>query len=67
MDYDPRLRNGDRIEVYTAANEWRMATVVSVARDEVTVIIDGRESQRPFPWFSARRPVNLVGRRLPLT
>ena len=67
MNFDPTLRGGDRIEVYTPGIEWRMATVARADRDEVTVIIDGRESQRPFPWFSARRPVNLVGRRLPLT
>lgn len=67
MEYDPRLRKGDRVEVYTAANEWRMAAVVSVARDEVTVIVDGQEYQRAFPWFGARRPVGLVGKILPRT
>tara|TARA_R110000868_G_scaffold53537_2_gene167913 strand:+ start:343 stop:555 length:213 start_codon:yes stop_codon:yes gene_type:complete len=67
MNYDRTLRQGDRIEVYTAANEWRMATVIKVERDEVTAAVDGRVSHRSFAWFSIRRPVGLTEKRLPLT
>lgn len=67
MDYDPTLRNGDRIEVCTAAHEWRMATVIKVGRDEVTAAVDGRVSHRSLPWFGIRRPVGLVGKILPRT